>query len=362
MVIVGVLGESAELLVKWGRKRRFRKRLNDVNRRRLVGFVKVARPKLLPVETVFFTVLVIGLAIEFLGSHTATRIADRENVRLKLKAEQAGKDAALANINLQFLWNDNLELQETVEGLRSNNLGLQKQVEELRSNNIALEAQSSPRMMEQHRLVAAIQQFSGVKVIIISAIGGDCTDTASQIANALNSAKWNAEPIIPTFKPVPSGISVGICSTNENWIAFLDWEPDSMPGKQFSGIEAGEMLKLTNSCAVLVDALNNNDVDAKIDRDINRATSLRFNGVIIFVGPKPSLIDHKILREQINLDNIEKKRDQPGYFWDAKLQHELAKERKASLIRRQDLEQKRMKSWNGTNLGGYFISGGGSLP
>ena len=37
---------------------------------------------LLPVETWFFLILVIGLSVDLLGSHNAMRISDEENAKL----------------------------------------------------------------------------------------------------------------------------------------------------------------------------------------------------------------------------------------------------------------------------------------
>lgn len=83
LVIVGIVGESAELLVKWGKKKRFRDgfslRFDEKNRRKLVLLIKVIKPKILPVETVFVGMVVTGLAIEFLGTHKANGILYKNN-------------------------------------------------------------------------------------------------------------------------------------------------------------------------------------------------------------------------------------------------------------------------------------------
>jgi hypothetical protein len=116
-VIVGVIGESAELVVKWGRKRRLRKWLNKHIRRQLVFLVKTVDPRLLPVETAFFIVLVIGLAAEFLGSHMAMQIADRESARLNAEAGQARKDAGAAIERAANVESTNLVLRAKVAQL-----------------------------------------------------------------------------------------------------------------------------------------------------------------------------------------------------------------------------------------------------
>src|SRR5437762_12534462 len=97
LVIFGVVIEGSELLVKWGKKKRFRKRFNEAIRRRLVFTVKFLRPRILPFETIGFLVLVIGLSVEFIGSSFATRLQGKENATLKKRASQLEKDAAIAN-------------------------------------------------------------------------------------------------------------------------------------------------------------------------------------------------------------------------------------------------------------------------
>jgi hypothetical protein len=76
-VIIGVALEVVELVGKWFercKKERLPKRI---------------RRWLLPVETIGFAILIIGLAVEFLGSHKAMQIADRENARLNKLAEDS---------------------------------------------------------------------------------------------------------------------------------------------------------------------------------------------------------------------------------------------------------------------------------
>jgi hypothetical protein len=66
-VIIGVAGESAELIARW------------VERCRGKRLPKKIRRWILPVETIFFSLLVLGLAVEFFGSQKAQQIADRQN-------------------------------------------------------------------------------------------------------------------------------------------------------------------------------------------------------------------------------------------------------------------------------------------
>src|ERR1041384_5693929 len=85
-VIVGVIGESSELFIKWAERRRFRRFFAKFIRRTFVRIVKSLSPILLPVETGFFILLVAGLAAELLGTHMSSVIANRENSRLNKEA------------------------------------------------------------------------------------------------------------------------------------------------------------------------------------------------------------------------------------------------------------------------------------
>jgi hypothetical protein len=84
-VIFGVALEVADLWAKWYER---------CNARRLP---KMLHRWLLPVETFGFSILIIGLAVEFLGSHKAMQIAERENSILAKDAADANKLAGLAN-------------------------------------------------------------------------------------------------------------------------------------------------------------------------------------------------------------------------------------------------------------------------
>jgi hypothetical protein len=99
MVIVGVVGEGIELVVEWGERRKGKA-------------IAPKKPRwLLPVETFSFAILVIGLAMEFLGSHNAMRIADAENVRLNGLASAANERAANTESNNLVLQAKVLQLE-----------------------------------------------------------------------------------------------------------------------------------------------------------------------------------------------------------------------------------------------------------
>ncbi len=157
MVVVGVVGEGAELVVEW-------------IKRHEEGGTRKKRKWLLPVETLSFVILVVGLAMEFLGSHKSMRIADADNARLNKEAGHARKDAALAIESAAVVKKDAAianeragianklageaneragvanklaaQASERAAIIESNNTALSLQVEALRSNNLELEAKA----------------------------------------------------------------------------------------------------------------------------------------------------------------------------------------------------------------------------
>jgi len=121
VVVIGVVLEGAEYFVKWGKKKRFRKWVgavfNDDRRRLVVSWVKYIKPRILPIETVGFTMLVFGLAVELLGGFAAGRMQSKENSELE-----------------------------------TTNTQLSLQIEELHSNNLALQAKLQPRIITDRQI------------------------------------------------------------------------------------------------------------------------------------------------------------------------------------------------------------------
>jgi hypothetical protein len=117
LVIVGVFGESVDLVAKWlvrCRKKRLPKRVDRW---------------MLPLESFFWIILCVGLAMEFLGGHKAMLIAGQQNAILTNKAEQAGKDAADARLEVARITQTNLSLVNSIEQLRSTNLWWQAKLQ-----------------------------------------------------------------------------------------------------------------------------------------------------------------------------------------------------------------------------------------
>lgn len=109
-VIVGVIGESAEIFVKWGKNERFRRWFRVIIFGWVVNLGKLVHRYLLGVESVFFIMLVVGLAMEFLGGHKAGEYGDRISSILKkevadtrLQAAKSEKETADARLELTKL-------------------------------------------------------------------------------------------------------------------------------------------------------------------------------------------------------------------------------------------------------------------
>jgi hypothetical protein len=274
-VWVGVAGEGVEIFIKLFRAKLYdrKKRIFDV------------------IGAVFWIILVVALATEFLGNMKAMQIADGVNSRLNAEAGQARKDAGEAMKQAGAA----IERAAMVE---SNNAVLSLRIEELHSNNLALEQQMQPRLIESSRATTRLTQFAGTKAVIISATGGDCPSTANQIGGILQAAKWNVEGV-RTEKAVPPGVSLGISSSTNGLYSHVWWsEWTSRPeGKSQSHF----------ACAALADELNNGSIAANIDEHMYFNTSLRFDGIVIFVGPRPNQVDEQISRLKNNRRHLEQR-------------------------------------------------------
>ena len=231
---------------------------------------------------------------------------------------------------------------------------LEQKVEEFRKKNDEFEAQMAPRIMEISRPAERLKQFPGTKVSIISALGGDCTATASQISEMLRMAKWDVEGIIVTPKPMLDGIMIGICSTNEHWTEA--WGIVGVGKPDFEFLFSNRKAPSKEASIALVDELNNSGIDAKRDETINLNTSLRFNGVLIFVGPKPTILESQLFKAEIREKKLLEKME--TNFFDDKIGEEYwtSSEKRSKLMREQ------IQTIIGTNRGGRFIMGGGNLP
>jgi hypothetical protein len=218
------------------------------------------------IEISSLIVLILGLLLEIVAlPHSIVEAGDARK-----SAGEANERASTNEVHFAELTRSNLLLSANVE--------------ELKSNNIELRAQMSPRLIDVHELGINLgptatsgrskMLVSPAKFIVISASGGDCPDLAAKIGEALFFAHWDCASIIITPKHVPDGITVGICSTNGDMDDTLFRLSRLSPN-------------IYESADALVGALTNIALYAKYDSRINFRTTLRFNGVLITVGPKP---------------------------------------------------------------------------
>ena len=113
--------------------------------------------------------------------------------------------------------------------------------------------------------------------------------------------------MMPTQLPVPAGIQIGICSTNERWTEDFNSSISMLQLRGLSGI--GDVSKLAGACDAFADEMNKQDIATKHDKDINMWSNLRINGLLIFVGRKPTVLQNQILMEEKHLNELERKMD-----------------------------------------------------
>jgi hypothetical protein len=320
LVIWGIAVEAIDLIVKCGENERFCKWFGDPNRfeemnlKRLKKFSEIFHPWTLAIEIASFALVVYGLSIEVSGSNEAYRISDQQTAILNTEAGEARKTAGIAEREAG-------QAMERTQVLVQSNLLLAASLEELRSNNIVLDEQLSPRVIEESKPAKRLEKFSGVKAAIIVASGGDCPSIAAQISAILQMAKWECS-VFPTSKPVPVGISVNFCFTNEDLDAGYAAEVQN----GWRDVKAGRAL-VSELNAAGVDAIEN-------DMGADRITTLKINGLVILVGAKPILLDADIFRHEKIMQSV-------------KTLPELYKEQDKSF----DLQNKKYKTVNG---GGMF--------
>jgi hypothetical protein len=112
MVFIGVVGEGAEIIAKLYFKKSFKKYEHSWD----------------IFSGICWLILVVGLAIEFKGTHNVTLIADSENARLTNEAALARREAGQANERAANTESNNLVLQSNVDELE---IRLRKQLRKI---------------------------------------------------------------------------------------------------------------------------------------------------------------------------------------------------------------------------------------
>jgi hypothetical protein len=162
LVIPGVILESAEYVIKWGKKKKCRQFIDRwipyPARRECVCAVKILKPIILPIETFGFALLVIGLAVEIFGSFKSDQTQSQEN---------AVMEATNTVLNLQ--------------------------IEELHSNNLVLEKELQPRTISIEQITNFIRVSVNIPrnipiTVHASTQGDDTLGFATQIRLMLDKA------------------------------------------------------------------------------------------------------------------------------------------------------------------------------
>jgi hypothetical protein len=215
VVIIGIIGEGSELLVKWAIDKKYRKlqrELDDGFRWILAVLMKFIRPRKLEVETFAFALVVLGLVVEFWGGHKSQQILDRNNAALNKEAGEARQAAGQAN-----------ERAASIERAA-----------------VEMERQSAPRRLtpkKMESLTKRLSEFSNslVTEIVIPPDNEECSKYADDFDIALQKAKW---PTLRTERPplrLPDMARICVRSTS----------------------------KAIRQRDILVSALNNSGIDAR---------------------------------------------------------------------------------------------------
>lgn len=169
LVIPGVILESAEYVVKWSEKRKFLKFIRWIigspTMLEFLCFAKTLKKALLPVETLGFIALVIGLMVEIFGSFQSDVSQSRDNAELYAAAGVATNMAAQA--------------METAARFNFDAAEARKQAAILESNNLELQKKLMPRTIsvEQMELFKKYMNLVSKKIPVRVSIGQEGFDT-----------------------------------------------------------------------------------------------------------------------------------------------------------------------------------------
>jgi hypothetical protein len=234
LVLIGVLGEGVELVLKIWWEHVYKKYERKID---VAAFI-------------FWAIVIIGLGCEIPDAVKT----DRETANLETTNAQ----------------------------LVASNLEAAMKIEEMRSNNIEDELQLSPRLIEQEGATTRMKEFSGLEVAIIFGMGSDCAATAGQLTTILREAGWKVSSVTQTFLPLQTGVVLGTASTDGQWPSGLGAKT---PDKPLADLQQ----QILRAGSALVDELHNDNITADMSGWINRRSNLRFNGMLIEVGPKETV-------------------------------------------------------------------------
>jgi hypothetical protein len=198
VVIIGILGESVELLAKLGKRKDFKKWFSErLSPNLLSPFVKLTLPEKLWIEGISLILVAIGLLIEVVASHVVYGISDLQNLELKQEAGKAMISAAYSESNsAQVLLQvagfnkeaadareaaGNAFKLESIANERASKFDLarseiEKQSEELRAKNLELQKQLQPRIITIEQITNFIFLTDKIQKISVGVRIGEMRD------------------------------------------------------------------------------------------------------------------------------------------------------------------------------------------
>jgi hypothetical protein len=157
------------------------------------------------------------------------------------------------------------------------------------SNRVeAVISQNDAREIEQLGTGIRLLQFSNTIVTIIHGTGNDSANFAQKLGQVLQLSRWSVD-VKSSDKQISDGVMIGPCWSNQP-TNLASWHPSR------------ELWEAYNSLALELDT---NHVDATIDTTIGTRTTLKFDGVLVIVGAKPTLDEaeeFRLERRQSALD------------------------------------------------------------
>jgi hypothetical protein len=264
IVIIGVIIEGVEHFKKFKKQEHSRK---------------------LQIEKLGWFMVVIGLAMEFLGDHAAKRISDRENARLNKEAGDARQDAGSAIERAGLAEKKAGEANERAAMTESNNLVL-------RSNIVELEVVLSDRIFSPAvETVNSLRKFAGQKFMVIDDGSEESGHLDVSMQITLMNAKWER-----------------VALDSELGKLYFEHEKEGDGIKFFEGVEVvakvGMEDKETDAADNLVEELNK----VKITTNRYPFPNIPPDVIVIKIGKKPDFRDFK--SEKIR-NEIEKEMDDP---------------------------------------------------
>jgi hypothetical protein len=262
IVIVGILGESVDLIAKLGKRKDFRKWFDGrLNIRLLTPFVKLTIPDKLWIEGISIILVAAGLLIEVVASHEVYAISDLQNAKIKQEAGEAmarashsesnsaqvllqvaglNKEAADARLTAGNAEKEAGQANARAAKFDADRAMIAKEAEEIRSTNFTLSIEL--QKMTQDRTITASQRLAFVNFfksipkkslwVVTASRSGESGRFANKIRALLDAAGYATTSLTPPIDGMAygSGIVEGgggltseISSDIEIWVDDSDF-------------------------------------------------------------------------------------------------------------------------------------------